>query len=142
MSLRRERRDHLFDLLMDAPEGITIDECCEAMRCDRSSWFQARRDLLEWLTETDDTVTVVVIDQPSKPSLYKLGSLIDEAKPHLKERLDDLETRLRTQSHTVAPLVAASDGRTSDGKRARYIRKYLTRMREDLDELLDAEGLW
>lgn len=140
--MRKLRRDHLFDVLMAAPDGVTIDECCEIMRTDRGRWFQARRDLLEWLTETDDTVTVVVIDRPNQPSLYKLGSLIDEAKPHLKERLDDLETRLLTQAHTVAPLVAASDGRTHDGKRARYIRKYLTRMREDLDELLDAEGLW
>jgi len=139
---RRERMDVLFDILVASPEGITREECCQRAEIDRDQFFEGRRDLLEWLVETDDTVSIVVIDRPGQPSLYKLGSLIDEAKPHLASRIADLETRMRTSEHSVIPFVNATDGRTADGKRARVMRKYLTRLREDLDELLRAEQLW
>ena len=70
-----------------------------------------------------------------EPYLYQLVTTYLDAEPWGVNRTLDCKERLRTINSILSAVVPASDGRTKIGKQARVMRRTITRLLEDLEEL-------
>jgi hypothetical protein len=68
--------------------------------------------------------------------VYWLSRDPKEINSYDVRRTGDMETRIRTIKAIAERSVNFADGRTLEGRRARRYKKYLTRLLEDVDELL------
>lgn len=137
MSAPERRRDDLFDLAVANPEGITIDDMSDHLGVSHRECKAAIRDLRLFLGDYDD------INFPCDPGeynerwVYRLVGTLDDVTPWVTNRIGDGVSRIRTIQAMSASMVAATDGRTVEGKMSRLMERQLTRLVEDLDSLAD-----
>jgi hypothetical protein len=128
----------LFDLLVDAPDGLVVFQMMAALELDKWTVDQAIRDVR--MIFADDEINLVCDPQgASEQWLYRLVGCYEEAAPWLASRSSDQETRLRTMKAVTQSMVNNADGRTTEGRKARLKLKYFTRLIEDLEELREGE---
>lgn len=130
----------LFDQLVANPAGVTIEQIAEDQGCSLGKSNHIVRELRRRCGVSD---TINLICEPDAADvrgrwIYRLVGKLDDAAYWLANRIGDAESRIRTIQAVTASLVAASDGRTVEGRRARVMNRALTRLIEDLDELSGA----
>ena len=136
-ALRTGMRDALFDALVANPDGLDIEQIRTELECGPNLAKRAVRDLRLMLGDFDDINVPCIPQGAGERWLYVLQAGVgDDVREWSDHRLDDGETRLRTIRAMLSSAVAATDGRTSSGKRARIMERGVRRMIEDLDELL------
>ena len=142
-ALRREtRRDDLFTILVGAPDGLTIDDIASGLDCNMENAKRAVRDLRLLLGEdTDINVTCTPRGQGQRWVYELVGGTNPATRGWVDNRTGDTEARLRTIRAVIASAVAATDGRSVDGRRARRIERGLRHMIEDLDALIETDHL-
>lgn len=140
MSVIDVRRDDLFMLLADSPEGITITHIQQTMNLTLTQAKQAIQALRLFLGE-DDEINVPC-DPPEGSNgewLYRLVGDLDSVRPWMLNRVNDSETRLRTMTAMMASIVKATHGNSIEGKKARLMETSLRHLVEDLDNMLSLE---
>lgn len=135
LSAADTRRDMLFDLAVARPEGITVEDMMHEFEWGHHEANDAIRSLRMFLGEFDSINFPCDPQGPGKRWIYRLTGSLDDAKPWVANRLGDGESRLRTMHAMMASIVQSSDGRSSDGRRARLIETGLRHLIEDLDNL-------
>lgn len=136
MSPREARRDMLFDYAVRHPAGFTNEDVMADEGWSLREFNDAVRDLRLFLGGFDD------INLPCDPTsgrdrwVYRLVGNLDDARGWITNRLGDTESRIRTQQAMMASIVTATDGRTSEGRKARVIETALRHLVEDLDNLI------
>ena len=130
-----ERIDALFDLLMDRPDGVTIDEIVEELRLpDHSSARHVIREFRLVFGESD--VNLVANPQgKGKRWNYSLVGTPEAAQQWAHNRIRDAETRLQTMAAVARSIVNATDGRTVDGRKARLMESTLTYLSTQLGNI-------
>lgn len=136
MSSRDVQLTALFDLLVrSSPQGVTILDIMDDLGVGKRVADALVHDL-RMLMESDPDVNLVSEPQDGDTRWsYSLVGTVDGASFWVGNRLGDAETRLRTLIAVMAPIVASTDGRTLDGRRARIMHRAATRALEDLADL-------
>ena len=136
MSLARDqRRDELWDLAVANPTGITVDDMMAAHGWTHHQANQAIHDLRLFLGDTDQINFPCEPDGSRSRWKYRLVGRLDDVRGWIGNRIGDSETRLRTMQSMMASIVAATSGRTTEGRKARIMERALRRLVEDLDDL-------
>lgn len=140
---RAEKIAALWDFAVSHPDGFTwADIRDQPWASDRPGFFSVVRGLRQTLgapkgdNGQPDTINLVCTPQgPGDLWKYQLVGTYEAARPWNANRLSDIERRLETIAGVSRSLVAATDGRSSDGRKARIIAKTVGRLVEDLEEL-------
>jgi hypothetical protein len=134
MSRRIERMEKLFDLAAFNADGFTIDDAAAALGCSTQQVRTAVSDLRSFLA--DDSINLVC--EPGRHLeqwIYRLVGNFDDARGWTANRIGDAEARLLTLKAVATSVMAGTDGRTLEGKRAKVMVKALGRLVEDLGEI-------
>lgn len=133
MNQRALRAGEVFDLLADAPNGLTIEELAAAMQTSLRAAQQAVHDVRMQLGGRD---SINVVANPGRGRWrYRLKGTYAEAAPWLRNRLQDLETRVDT-IHAVASSIARNPYLEGDDRRkADLIESTLAQLQEALGPL-------
>ena len=140
MSPQRElRRDFLFDYAVNNPDGFVIDELM-AYGWSHHQTNQAIRDLRLFFAGTGDTVNLPCDPQGRGARwLYRLVGDLQSVQGWTTNRVRDAEARVRTMQAMMQSIVAATDGRSTAGRKARVMERAFLRLIEDLDTIM-ADG--
>jgi len=122
----------LFDYLAARPDGVTMAAICHHFGWKRVATNEALRALRLILADGDSITVVSEPDTPSAPWLVRLVGTYDDARWYVTNRLGDLEARIETQVGVARSLEAATDGRSTEGRKARMIRSTLSHLVEQL----------
>lgn len=129
-----EKISRLFDYAVAHPDGFTRYDVQSDLGWPHKTFLEVSRALRKLFS--DDTITLKCEpDGLRKAWRYKLIGAPDELRVWSANRTGDLETRLETMQAMATSMVNASDGRTIEGRKARAIHRYLTRLLEDLSEI-------
>jgi hypothetical protein len=137
---RAEKASELWDFAVSHPEGFTWADARKAFpwAAERSRFFATVR-VLRTTLGAEDTINLICDPQgPGELWRYRLVGTYNEARPWNAGRLGDMEARLETIAGVSRSLVAATDGRSTEGRKARLISKIVGRLVEDLRELTPA----
>jgi hypothetical protein len=138
-----EKLGRLFDYAVSKPEGFTKDDVMEDLNWDRGTFSHASRALRIMLGSDDEVNLVCTPQGKGQPWLYQLtGQLGDDAKLWISNRLTDCESRVQTVRAITSSIVSATDGRSTDGRRARLMQRSMTRLTEDLAEITNGPALF
>src|SRR5262245_53169334 len=94
---RDDRRDQLFDLAVANPDGITVNDMMSTYGWNLYQCNEAIHDLRTALGDSDS------INFPCDPQgggerwLYRLVGNLDDVRGWAMNRINDTDTRLRTQ---------------------------------------------
>lgn len=132
--LTTEKINRLYDYAVAAPDGFTIEDVRRDLGWRRSD-FNHVVNRLRKMFGTDDINLVCSPQGMNEPWLYKLVGNTDETKVWQDNRLGDAEERINTIRSIARSTVNMTDGRTTEGQRARIIDRSLGRLLEDLAEL-------
>jgi hypothetical protein len=117
---REDRTNRLFDYAMSHQAGFTVDDVKRDHGWSHAQTNVAIRDLREAFA--GDPVNLVA--DPAGQSqrwIYRLVGDLAAAEGWTENRLHDADARLRTVKNVVSSIAAATDGRSTAGKRARLI---------------------
>lgn len=133
-SLAITRAEQLFDYAISKPDGFTRPEACIDLEM---TWpeFNSAVHRLRKILGYDDITLVCDPAGMRQPWTYRLSGELDSGSAWVSNRLRDSEARFTTIENVVKPLVSATDGRTTEGRRARVILRAVTRLREDLSDI-------
>jgi hypothetical protein len=134
---RIEKVTELWQFAVAHPEGFTRDDVASACSwAEQPSHFFAVVRALRITIGAETDINLVCEPQgPNERWRYRLVGTAEAAGPWSRNRLSDTEARLDTIYGVSRSLVAATDGRSTDGRKARLIEKSVRRLREDLGEL-------
>jgi hypothetical protein len=133
MSRREDWVDALYEFAVAHPAGFHNVDFMARYGCDLPTFNVAARGLRRQLA--GDSINLVCQPAGWGPWVYQLVGDLDESRPWVRNRIGDARTRVRTMSAVADSLVNATDGRTTDGRLARVMRRSFTRLVEDLDEI-------
>jgi hypothetical protein len=134
---RRARVGELFDLLANAPEGITVYKIADELDVPLATARTAIRDIRVEFASSDINVTA----QPNgqrQPWLYRLTASYKEAQPWFQNRTDDLGARLETIESIAASISSGARHGTVEWKKARKVYRTVHYLREEL-AVIDGE---
>lgn len=130
-----ERINALFDYAANKLQGFTLQEAAHSLGYKRRTMEDTIWRLRKIFGDSD---TINLVCDPNgyhEPWLYRLVGTLEEAKPWLDNRIGDCEGRIETTNAIAKSILAATDGRTLEGKSVRAMVKALTRLIEDLADL-------
>lgn len=132
----------LFDYAV-AHQTFTNEEAMAALGINHLGAFNRVARRLRLLLGDDDRINLVCDPQGrSERWLYRLVGSPEDAGPWVANRLRDLQARLETQHAVSQSLVSATDGRTTEGRKARIYAKAFGRLIEDVKDLDGEDRLW
>lgn len=132
----RVQAEQLFDYAVSHYDGFTYKDIKRDLGWDRVHFYWIVRNLRRILAAEADTINLICSPNgQSQPWLYEFAGTYDDAAPWSRNRVRDLETRLVTINSVAHTLVNATDGRTAEGRKARKIRRTVTRLIEDLADI-------
>ena len=142
------RRDELgpgrvgrtFDVLVEHPNGLTVDEVAYHLDVTRARAYRVLRQLRKTLADQDDTLALVCDPQGQRERwCYRLldgAALVDpEQTVWMKNRVGDMVSRIETLNEMAHIAVVATKGNTRDGRIARLVKRHLGRLLEDVSEV-------
>ena len=138
MTARLDRAAKVYDLLAEAPGGLTVDQMADSLGCGVGSIRGAIQALRDLLGDTD-TINVVCEPDPHAPNdrwLFRLVGNVEGARAWATNRISDTERRIRTMYQVIASVTSGTSPNSKDGKKARLMKKALGRLIEDLDEVI------
>lgn len=124
----------LFDFAMTRPEGFTRDEACADLEISEGTFRAAMKALRILISDGTTSIPCTPIPDGSQWR-YKLVSNRADVEPWAKNRITDAESRLDTMTAIMKPIVAATDGRTKDGRIAREMYLTFRQLKERLEFL-------
>jgi IclR helix-turn-helix domain len=133
-----DRAGRLFDMLAEAPLGLTVAEICDELSVPKRTAHTVIRVLRMTLGTSDDLFVVCDIadDGVYRYQLKSGAALVDaEQSRWTSTRVADLESRLVLFMSASKAAAAATDGRTTDGRKALLFVRWSQRLSEDLAEL-------
>ena len=141
---RVEKVNELWDFAVAHPDGFTWADCADkfSWAARRTEFFRIVRALRLTLGNGDSINLTCEPNGPKQLWLYRLSGTYDAARPWTANRLGDMECRLETIAGVSKSLVAATDGRSADGRKARLIAKTVGRLTEDLQEMAHGTPLF
>jgi hypothetical protein len=129
----------IFDELVAHPDGCTIYEMAEAIDMPLATARRAVHDARMILAQNDTLFILAEPQGPRAPWLYKLvdgKTIIDvENSGWVPNRIGDAQTRVQLIHAAMRVAERATDGRTTNGRKARVIARTLGRLVEDLEEI-------
>ena len=129
-----ERVGDLFDYAVAHPDGFTYVDVENDLGWDRGLFSWVARNLRAEFA--DDSVNLICEPQGQyEPWLYRLVGTADDARIWSTNRIADLEGRLHTMASVSESVKNATDGRTTEGRKARKINRTLVRLIEDLEDI-------
>ncbi len=129
-----ERVVRLSDFARDHKEW-TVSQAARILNWSKQQVYMTVRDLRDLYGEDEKINLVCESTGHRQEWLYRLTDQFEEARWWLGNRAADCERRIRTQYAVARSLVAATDGRTPEGRRVRLIVRYLGRLFEDMADL-------
>ena len=136
MGATTARAGLLFDYAVAHPDGFTVDDVKSEFGWSADQTNRAARALRMILAE--DTINLVCDPSGQRTRWrYRLVGNLEDAKPWASNRLRDIENRLETICGVAKSIAAATDGRSTEGRRARKIYKTLDYLH---GELADIDG--
>lgn len=135
-----DRAGLLFDFAV-IHKDFTNEQAMTTLGWDLSTFNEAARELR--LILADDTITLVC--DPAGPRerwRYRLVGTHNDARGWSSNRLRDMEARLETIQAVARTMVNATDGRTTDGRKAKLILAVVGALREQLGAMSDQGHLW
>jgi hypothetical protein len=117
--------------------GFTVDVAGRDL-----GWSPSQTNLaIRALREDFATGSINLICEPAGTGRwhYRLVGDLEQAKPWITNRVNDMRTRIRTIGNIAKSMVQATDGRSLEGRRARLIAKTLEALEAQLDALDDLE---
>jgi hypothetical protein len=130
----RQDLRQLAALFVNNPNGLTINDIVGATGWPHGRVNRLLRKLRRQLGDSDWNVVAEAV-APRQPWVYRTVDSYDDAAWWVDNRLGDAESRFITLHDVARALVAATDGRTAEGRRARIMERHSTRMMEDLADL-------
>jgi DNA-binding transcriptional MerR regulator len=130
---REDLLNRLFDALVATPEGMTVHEITEHLEVPRHVAEQVIRALRLLLGDVDQINCVYRKD--GKKRRYVLVGNLDDAKERLDIRLATYLANFETEVSILKSIVAGSDGRTREGRKARFVLRHFVRLQEDLADV-------
>ena len=134
--IRQQRRDDLFDFAVQEVNGFTVEDVMAELEITHHQANQAIHDLRLFLGDFDS------LNLPCDPAghcerwLYRLVGDLDSTRVWSTNRVRDAESRIRTMDAMLQSIVRATDGRSTQGRKARVMERALRRLVEDLDTIL------
>lgn len=139
LSKRELRRDALYDLAADRPDGFTVTDVHQELGWPYGHIRMAIRDLR--LLMEDDTISLVCDPQgKGERWLYRLVGTLEEGSPWIANRERDMLSRLQTVHAVASSIVNATDGRTITGRKAALTKRIVGRLLEDLSDFTQGNG--
>jgi len=129
------RRDELFAYAALRPHGFTVDEAMVDLDMDHRGINCAIRNLRHFLGDTDSVNLTCDPQGRGERWLYRLVGAMDDVRPWADNRIRDSRTRLVTMTAMMRSVVAATDGRTTEGRLARAMERGLRHLVEDLEAI-------
>lgn len=137
MSRRRDARREAARIELDRhPEGMLITELADALSCSIYLAYQAVHDLRH--ANAGDPVTVVATPTGWRRRwLYSLSASVITARPWIRNRLRDMESRGETNLAVASSIVVATadDPSTVEAREARIWERCYRRALEDLADI-------
>lgn len=137
MSAADDLAGKVYDLLADAPEGLTMEDIAEQLSMPRDAIRRAVRAARMTLSDAD---TLFILAEPQgarQPWRYRLvdgGTLVDfEDSAWVPNRVKDSQSRVALLAAAMAVAVRATDGRSIEGRKARTMERQLRHLTEDLE---------
>jgi hypothetical protein len=128
------RAGMLFDFAAEQAEGFLATEAEADLGFTHAQFAKATRALR--LILADDSINLICLQQGfGKPKRYHLVGTFEKAGPWVRERMRGIESQLESVLALSTSLVNASDGRTTEGKKARLVARHVGRLVEDLGEI-------
>ena len=125
----------LFDYAVRRTEGFTYEDVQRDLHWPRPEFFRIANRLRAVCGDDDEKMNLICEPHGQGPWRYKLIGDFSDAKVWGKNRVVDCKARIMTVLAVLNSVVAATDGRTHDGRQARIMHRALTRLVEDLVEL-------
>lgn len=72
----------------------------------------------------------------SKPHIYRLTGETQQIQAYGRSRIPDLVSRVETLQQVAVSAVNATDGRSREGRIARRVERHMTRLHEDLADII------
>lgn len=139
---RETRIGNLFDFLAEHPDGVTIGQIAVELGTSVMNARYIVQGLRDALGD-DDTINLPCDPDPANPKgpwLYRLVGTYDGIERWSTNRILDTERRLQTQLAMVTSVANGAKANTIEGRKARIMRKALTRLLEDLEEIKPEGG--
>lgn len=133
-ALNEERAIELYEYAVDHPDGFTNIEATTELNWPNLSTFRAVARTLRLLF-IDDSINLICEPNGIGPWTYRLVGTYDDAQLWARNRLLDSETRLGTIEAVSHSVVQATDGRSTDGRKARMIYNTVHYLRQQLEAL-------
>ena len=133
---RTARVGELFDLMANAPDGLTIYEIADGLGVEKQIADGAVRDFR--MSFADDEINLTADPNGwQQPWLYKLVGTFEDARPWLNNRLGDMESRLETVGAVAASIESATKTRknSAEHRRARRMHRSLTYLVSELQDI-------
>lgn len=139
--LNGDRAGLLFDYAVVHPDGFTNVEAMEDLEWSLRYFNEAVRDLR--LILAGDSINLIADPAGERePWIYRLVGTFTDARAWSSNRLRDMEARLETIQAVAFSIVGSTDGRTTDGRKAKLIVAVVGALREQLHAMNDQGRLW
>lgn len=129
----------IYDVLADAPDGMTIYDIAVKIDLPVHSCRRAMRNARLTLAEGDTLFVIAEPQGPREPWLYKLvdGKVLvrPDESGWTTNRVGDAQSRVHLLHVAMDVAARATDGRSIEGRKARVMAKSLRRLDEDLTEI-------
>jgi hypothetical protein len=139
VSVTADRAGEVYDLLADAPNGLTTPELRAKLNCSPPQLLGAVRAARLILADSD---TVYILAEPDgfrKPWRYKLvggGTIVNaEESVWIANRVGDAHSRIRLMAGAMAVAKRSTKPGTILGRKAREMERVLRHLVEDLDAI-------
>jgi hypothetical protein len=132
--MREDSVGLLFDYAVSKPEGFTYEDVEQDLGWPRERFFSVTRRFRRMFAE--DQINLVCEPQEQRePWLYKLVGKYDDARLWATNRVEDLVSRTHTIHSVSRTLTNATDGRSTEGRKARLIERKMRQLIEELGDL-------
>ena len=126
------RRDAVLDVLRQHPNGLTIHDLAVAMgENDRTVYRDIR-----WLRRRGDIDNIPATPNGHmQPWLYRVTNDLEANSEWVANRIGDAESRFLTMIGQAETLVRVTNGRTTNGRKARKIDRVLRYLMQELADI-------
>lgn len=137
-----KRAGQIFDLLVSG--DLTSHQIIGKLGCGYAPFMKGIQALRDLLAASGDVISVVAEPQGfHEPWLYGLRAGQQIVSPEdsrwAPNRLQDAERRIKTIKHVLEVAINSTDGRTTEGKKARIYHLHINRALEEV-QLLGVDG--
>lgn len=143
MSSTDDRAEALMEYAIARPDGFTNEEAMRQFGWTSLRHFNSACRRVR-LIYGGDSMNLVCEPQGQRERWrYRLVGNVAEARTWFRNRIEDMEARIETMAAEASSYVHASDGRSLEGRKARYLATVLASVTEQLALMGDSQGrLW